>query len=183
MKLIIETSHERSLVAFENNGNLLLTLPLPAGLQSSAHLFPKIMDGMRELGCSIDDVTVVAVSVGPGSFTGIRVGVAAAKGIAVPRRLPILKLCSLHGFVGEGNYISLIDARSAGAFVYIPGDKAKLVSNKDLPRLLEGYSVIVGPNLGRFSDYNICEKYPDPAELLKNPLPCVPNELDLLYLV
>ncbi len=180
--LIIDTSHERSLIAFSEGVEILLTIPLPIGLQSSSHLFPAIESGFQKLKLNPEELEAVAVTVGPGSFTGIRVGVAAAKGIAAPRGLPLIRLSSLQGFLAEENGAALIDARIGGGFVLLPGGEPKLVSQEELPNVLEGRSVIIGPNLKRFSFPNQQERYPNPEVLIRNPLPPTGDDLNLLYL-
>ncbi len=180
--LIIDTSHERSLVAFADGIDILLTLPLPIGLQSSKYLFLTVETGFQKLKLSPNDLERVAVTVGPGSFTGIRVGVAAAKGIAAPRNLPLFGICSLHGFTAEGNYAALIDARIGGAYVMLPGGEPQLVSKEDLSTVLKKCDVIVGPELSRFAFDKKIECYPDPEALLRNVFPSKEGELDLLYL-
>ena len=180
--LIIDTSHERSLVAFAEGVDILLTLTLPVGLQSSTYLFPTIEAGFQKLKLTPADLEAVAVAVGPGSFTGIRVGVAAAKGIAAPRGLPLIGLCSLNGFLTEKNGAALIDARVGGGFVLTPGSEPRLVSKEELPKVLEGYDAVVGPNLKHFSFPNQIERYPDPAALIGSPLPRREGDLNLIYL-
>jgi tRNA threonylcarbamoyl adenosine modification protein YeaZ len=180
--LIIDTSHERSLVAFAEGVDILLTLPLPAGLQSSTYLFPTIEAGFQKLKLTSRDLEAVAVTLGPGSFTGIRVGVAAAKGIAAPKGLPLIGLCSLQGFLTEKNGAALIDARIGGAYVLTPGGKPHLVLQEDLPHVLEKYDFVVGPNLKRFSFPNQIERVPDPFLLINNPLQKTNDDLDPVYL-
>ena len=58
-------------------------------------LFPMIEAVMAEAGCSFRDLSKIAVTLGPGSFTGVRVGVAAARGIALAARLPVVGATSL----------------------------------------------------------------------------------------
>lgn len=181
--LIIDTSHERSLVAFAKGADILLTLPLPIGLQSSSYLFPTIESGFQKLNLTSADLKEVAVTVGPGSFTGIRVGVAAAKGIAAPKELPLIGLCSLYGFIDPGRkYAAVIDARMSGAYVLLPGGEPRLVSKEELPQVLEGSEIIVGPNLKNFSFPEKREIYPDPSALMQNALPREESDLNLIYL-
>ncbi|MCC5832048.1 MAG: tRNA (adenosine(37)-N6)-threonylcarbamoyltransferase complex dimerization subunit type 1 TsaB [Chlamydiales bacterium] len=183
--LIIDTSHERSIVAFADGFDILLNLPLPIGLQSSSYLFPTIKTGLQKLKLTSADLDAVAVAVGPGSFTGIRVGVSAAKGIAAPRGLPLIGLCSLQGFLMGGKSAALIDARIGGAYLLTPGGEPRLVLESDLPQALEGYDAIIGPNLKRFSFPNQIERAPDPAALIKHPLSSErqrEGDLELIYL-
>ena len=58
-------------------------------------LFPMIEAVMAEAGCGFGDLTKIAVTAGPGSFTGVRAGVAAARGFALAAMLPILAATSL----------------------------------------------------------------------------------------
>ena len=53
-----------------------------SGLTHSRTLMPMVEDLLKNCGQSLDDVDVIAVAAGPGSFTGLRIGVAAAKGLA-----------------------------------------------------------------------------------------------------
>ncbi|MBE0692228.1 MAG: tRNA (adenosine(37)-N6)-threonylcarbamoyltransferase complex dimerization subunit type 1 TsaB, partial [Aquamicrobium sp.] len=55
---------------------------LDLGKGHAEHLMGVIEAALREAGCGFADLDAVAVSVGPGSFTGVRVGVAAARGLA-----------------------------------------------------------------------------------------------------
>lgn len=58
-------------------------------------LFPMIEAVMADTGCAFGDLAKLAVTVGPGSFTGIRAGVAAARGLALAANLPVVAATSL----------------------------------------------------------------------------------------
>ena len=58
-------------------------------------LFPMIEAVMAEAGCSFGDLTKLAVTTGPGSFTGVRAGVAAARGFALAANLSVVSATSL----------------------------------------------------------------------------------------
>jgi tRNA threonylcarbamoyladenosine biosynthesis protein TsaB len=58
-------------------------------------LFPMVEAVMAEAGCGFGDLTKLAVTVGPGSFTGVRAGVAAARGFALAAKLPVVAATSL----------------------------------------------------------------------------------------
>ena len=56
----------------------------------TVELMPRIVELLDQVNVSIDQISGLGVSIGPGSFTGVRVGVAAAKGLALARNIPIV---------------------------------------------------------------------------------------------
>ena len=56
----------------------------------TVELMPRIVEMLNQIDVSIDRLSGLGVSIGPGSFTGVRVGVAAAKGLALARNIPIV---------------------------------------------------------------------------------------------
>lgn len=154
--LIIDTSTEKSLIAFTQGDQLLLNYFL-SGAQSSRYLMATVETGFKQLNLSPQNLEAVAVSVGPGSYTGTRVGVAVAKGLSFPRSLPLIGFYSLEGFISEkeGIFASLIDAKLGGGYVLLQQRKGKVVSLLSSPQLiskdkldfhLKGCNEIVGPH-------------------------------------
>jgi tRNA threonylcarbamoyladenosine biosynthesis protein TsaB len=61
----------------------------------TVELAPAVADSLRRAGITILALEAVGVATGPGSFTGLRIGMALAKGIALARRLPVIGVPSL----------------------------------------------------------------------------------------
>lgn len=76
----------------------------------SETLFPGIENLFDKSGCSLDDLGCVGVVVGPGSFTGIRIGVAAVKGLCRPRKLPV---APVNTFMLQKSYNEYADEAAA----------------------------------------------------------------------
>jgi tRNA threonylcarbamoyladenosine biosynthesis protein TsaB len=167
MMLILDTSTDKSLVIFADGMDICLKILLPPGVQSSRYLMQEVEKGFKHLDKTPKDLKVIGVGIGPGSYTGIRVGVAAAKGLAFPYALPLIGFCSLEGFVTshEGRFASLIDARQGGGFVLLQERQGenlishlppRLIPPQDLPTLLTEWPPLAGPHVS----------YPDPAQLI-----------------
>lgn len=60
-------------------------------------LLPMVEEVMAEAGARYDAIALIAVTVGPGTFTGVRIGVAAARGLSLATGAPVLALTSLEG--------------------------------------------------------------------------------------
>ncbi len=106
-----------------------------------------------ESGYSLSDVDALAVSVGPGSFTGLRIGVAAWKGLAFARGLPLVGVPTLDAMthllpLWDGIVCPLLDARMkevyGSAYRYVHGAREKLFPDRvgRVEDLLEG---LAGP--------------------------------------
>lgn len=83
--------------------------------EHASFLVPRIQELMDEVGADREEISVVVVGAGPGSFTGVRVGVATAKGFAHALRLPLWAFSSLAAAaVGEGSTWALVRGHPKG---------------------------------------------------------------------
>ncbi|EYE89573.1 glycoprotease [Fervidicella metallireducens AeB] len=113
--LAIDSSSSAATVAVLDDDKLQSEIFLNHKLQHSTVLFPMIEEILKMLDLTINDIDAVAVSGGPGSFTGLRIGVAAAKGIAQGGNKKFLGISSLDAIafqqVGfEGIICPIMDA-------------------------------------------------------------------------
>ena len=82
-------------------------------------LFDRLADLLARNGIGHADVERIAVTTGPGSFTGLRIGLSAARGLGLARKLPVLgipSLLSLSLGIGSGPVNVLLDARRGEAY-------------------------------------------------------------------
>lgn len=118
MLLAIDTATEILSIALHDGESLAAECTLRAGRQHSALLAPLIERTMAQSGLSAFELEALAVSVGPGSYTGTRIGVALAKGMASPRDLPLVPVTTLETIVAaqplQHSDAPLIAAVSAG---------------------------------------------------------------------
>ena len=114
--LAFETSAKAASVAITDNGKLLGESYQNTGLTHSQTLMVMAEDLLKACNLSVKDVQAVAVAAGPGSFTGVRIGVAAAKGFAWGAELPCYGVSTLEAMalnlgVWEGYVVPAMDAR------------------------------------------------------------------------
>ncbi|MGA9267345.1 MAG: tRNA (adenosine(37)-N6)-threonylcarbamoyltransferase complex dimerization subunit type 1 TsaB [Rhodomicrobium sp.] len=88
--LAIETSMGRTSVALKRPGEPMLAKRIPSGRGQAEQLIPLIGALMEEANLPFASLTRVAVCIGPGGFSGIRTGVAAARGIGLAARIPVV---------------------------------------------------------------------------------------------
>ena len=114
--LAFETSAKAASVALTENGKLLGESYQNTGLTHSQTLMVMAEDLLKQCGKTVSDVTAVAVAEGPGSFTGVRIGVAAAKGLAWGGQIPCYGVSTLEAMAEtlgawEGHICACMDAR------------------------------------------------------------------------
>jgi tRNA threonylcarbamoyladenosine biosynthesis protein TsaB len=101
--LALDTSMEACSVALYDaaGGNLLSEVHAVPGRGHAELLFAQIEAVTSECGFALDAVDRFAVTVGPGSFTGVRVGLAAARGLALAARRPLIGIGTLEAMAAE----------------------------------------------------------------------------------
>jgi len=93
--LAIEASTETGSFAVFGNKGLLGELTINCETTHSEKLLPGIKSLMDSINITFDDLKAVAVSVGPGSFTALRIAISTAKGIAFSSKLPLIGVSTL----------------------------------------------------------------------------------------
>ncbi len=88
--LALETTHEACSVGLVEEQKVLCEKILKIQRGHAEVLMPMIQEVLQKERLDFSDLTRIAVSVGPGSFTGVRVGVACANGLALASGLPVL---------------------------------------------------------------------------------------------
>ena len=144
--LNIETSSTNCSVSLSNNNKLIDCLEKDSPNYShSQKLHSFISELMEKNNISFKDLDAVAVGIGPGSYTGLRIGLSAAKGICYALDIPLISVSSLENMVSniqfEGVIISTIDARRDEVYSCI-FDKDKKVLREELPEIIKSKSYI-----------------------------------------
>lgn len=103
-------------VAVSEDGALIAQSFQRSGLTHSRTLMPMCRDLLENCGLTLGEMDVVAVAAGPGSFTGLRIGVATAKGLAWPGDKPCAGVSTLEAMAWplahlEGDLCAVMDAR------------------------------------------------------------------------
>ena len=134
--LAFETSAKAASVALTENGKLLGESYQNTGMTHSQTLMVMAEDLLKQCGKTVGDLTAVAVAEGPGSFTGVRIGVAAAKGLAWGGEKPCYGVSTLESMAislgaWQGYICPCMDARRSqvyNALFYVNHGEIKRVS-------------------------------------------------------
>lgn len=119
--LAFETSAKAVSVALHDGGVLLAESYQNTGLTHSQTLMSMAQDLLKNCRKSVQDVTAVAVAAGPGSFTGVRIGVAAAKGFGWGAQIPVYGVSTLESMarslgICDGLVCACMDARRSQVY-------------------------------------------------------------------
>jgi len=108
----------------DGEGPLLAHRFEPLARGHAERLMPMLRDVMAEAGLAFAELDLIAVTTGPGSFTGIRVGLAAARGLALASGLPLLGITAFEAVAAavppaerRESLIVAIDSRRADLFI------------------------------------------------------------------
>ncbi|TXD54084.1 MULTISPECIES: tRNA (adenosine(37)-N6)-threonylcarbamoyltransferase complex dimerization subunit type 1 TsaB [unclassified Polaribacter] len=127
--LNIETATKNCSVSIAQNGRILALKELNNGNYSHAEvLHPFMMAILKETNLTSNNIDAVAVSKGPGSYTGLRIGVSAAKGLCFALQKPLISIETLTSLshaisVDNGLIIPMLDARRMEVYAAVYNEK------------------------------------------------------------
>lgn len=144
MKILgIDSSAKSASVAVTENGKILSSFYINTGLTHSQTLMPMLESVVRYAGLTVNDLDLIAVNKGPGSFTGIRIGVAAAKGLADTMSIKISGVSTLESMAynlisSDCVVASVMDARCSQVYTAL-----FRVCNNQVTRLTDDSAITI----------------------------------------
>ena len=152
MILCLETATPSCSVALVHDGEVLAFEEDPKGQNHSEKITLFIDSVMNKAGISYNQLDAVAVSMGPGSYTGLRIGVSTAKGLCYAAEKPLIAIDTLHAMAfgwktkaASGNpvLVPMIDARRMEVYAEI--------FDENINRIEDTKAIIIDEN--SFSEY------------------------------
>ena len=189
MYLLIDTSLKYPTVSIVEDDKILYLFHEEINSDMSSKIMPIIDEGFKSINKSIDDIDKIFVINGPGSFTGIRIGVTIGKTIAWALKKDIVTISSLEFMATtkvDTNYIvPIIDARRGNVFAGIYDKDLniikddKLINFEELKKSIDSNYTIVSYDLNNvdIDVLKIINKYKDDKSI--NPHSVNPNYLKL----
>ena len=131
--LALDTSSLVASAAILEDDKLLGEMTINHPKTHSQKLMPIIEALCTSLGLKIKDMDLIAVAGGPGSFTGVRIGLSAAKAFAQPFDIPVVMVSSLKGLAYnlpgfDGIICPILDARRGEVYAGLHTDGSRTVS-------------------------------------------------------
>lgn len=165
--LALETSATAGSVALLERDRLVDQLPLDSTRRSARSLAPTIAEILKRAGWPATAIELVAVTSGPGSFTGLRIGVTSAKAFAYAVGCPVVGVNTLHVIAAQTNALStpiwsVIDAQRQQLFAarFLRQSEGQLqhltethvVDEREWLAGLKPNDVVSGPGLTRLAE-------------------------------
>ena len=173
--LALSTTSSSGSIAIYKEDHISYINHLDIKITHSERLLPQIDAGLKNSKIAISDLDLVVIANGPGSFTGVRIGLATAKGICMAHSIPLLPINTLELLANNAaftdrNILTLIDARMKEVYaalyspdfeILIPGKNAKPV---EILEMIKEPVIIVGDGAKEFKkeieesgiDYKLC---------------------------
>ena len=183
--ILIETSTALCSVAMAKNGVITAYRESSAAKAHASLTAVFVQEVLQEHGIKLEDCDAVCVSMGPGSYTGLRVGVSTAKGLCFGSGKPLIAVGTLDTLVAqaEGDFkyiIPMIDARRMEVYAAVfEGDKqitetmpAIIDENSFAEYLEQGPVLFIGDGAGKCADVikhpnaNFCQCNPKASSML-----------------
>lgn len=140
-------STDLSVALAQRDGTLIGDDGWTSAQRQSAELLPHLLEVLARAGRSLRETAAVAVGIGPGSFTGLRVALALGKGLSLTLERPILGVPSLEAWLSAHPDAAAALARAGAREAYLlpRGEESPRIVDRDALTVLVGDARIVAP--------------------------------------
>lgn len=161
--LALSTTSSSGSIAIYKEDHISYINHLDIKITHSERLLPQIDTGLKNSKLGISDIDLVTIANGPGSFTGVRIGLATAKGICMAHNIPLLPINTLELLANNiafsnRNILALIDARMAEVYAALYSPELEIILQEtnakptDFLKLIKEPVIIVGDGAKEFKN-------------------------------
>ncbi|WP_424832415.1 tRNA (adenosine(37)-N6)-threonylcarbamoyltransferase complex dimerization subunit type 1 TsaB [Ruegeria sp.] len=180
--LAFDTSAAHCAAALLRGGQITVSRAEAMTRGQAERLMPLLEEVLAEAGCTWQDLDAVGVGTGPGNFTGIRISVSAARGLALGLGVPAIGVDgfdALANLAPEGQ-VPAIRAPREQAYVRLPGEEPKLIST-ETPQLPAALYYCEDPetqarSIAKIATRRIGTQIEAPAPLYVRPADAAPSK-------
>ena len=189
--LAIETTSTSGSIAISNNFEIKFSSFLDLKITHSERLMAQIDYGLKQCGFTAKDLDAIAISNGPGSFTGVRIGLATAKGICTALSIPLipintLEILAFQMFPSSNSILSIIDARMKDIYAALYDSKMNLIwepfiiKPEKLFQKVNEKVTIVGSGVTRFKEELLASGIEFETGLSSKNIPLATTMIDMI---
>ena len=142
--VVMDTSNTYLVIGLYQDGKALQKYQEAGNRRQSEDALVRLEEILKKQQWELLDVDELVITIGPGSYTGLRVALTIAKTLAAISKVKIKAVSSLHSYAGNHKAISVIDARSKKIFVGVYNDNHAVIDDQimlieDFPALKKQY--------------------------------------------
>jgi len=161
--LALSTTSSSGSIAIYKEDHISYINHLDIKITHSERLLPQIDAGLKNSKIGISDIDLVTIANGPGSFTGVRIGLATAKGICMAHNIPLLPINTLELLANNiafstRNILAFIDARMAEVYAALYSPELEIILQEtntkpaEFLKLIKEPVIIVGDGAKEFKN-------------------------------
>ena len=144
--LYIDTSTKYLCIGIAINHKLVYKYQNVAIKMQSELTIPVLKEALNESKLTLHDINEIVVTIGPGSFTGIRIGMCIAKVLASIGKIPLKAISSLNAYANKGKKIVILDAKANRVYLGIYNDNVKVIDES---------VVTIEELISKYNDYEV----------------------------
>ena len=127
ISLFFDTSTKYLCIGIAKDHKVIYKFQQEAIKKQSELTIPFLSKALEEVNIRLNDIDEVNVTIGPGSFTGIRIGMCIAKVLASMKNIPLKAISSLNAYASLGKKIVILDAKAKRVYLGIYNNNEKVI--------------------------------------------------------